>query len=155
MSDYKTIDGIRYERSLLDQAEAMVAGKGDGRISYEDAKALVDSAMDGGRITRTERRTLHYIFEHHHVTGKAQDYVHEKLFKLVDTHHYDLSLIDAAELAMEGRGDGRISLDDATLIVRMVETDGKVTIVERNTIGYILENYPCTDPAKELLRKLL
>lgn len=41
MSNYKTIDGIRYEKELLDTAEALTAGAGDGRISFEDAKALL------------------------------------------------------------------------------------------------------------------
>lgn len=151
MSDYKTIDGIRYERALLEKAEALTAGAGDGRISFEDAKELMESAMDGGRITRTERRTLHHIFEHHKVTDKAREWLHTHLFRIVESVHYDLVLIDGAELAIEGRGDGRISLDDAELIWRMVESDGKITNIERRTIGYILENYKCTEPATAFL----
>ncbi|MFN8395031.1 MAG: hypothetical protein U0176_10320 [Bacteroidia bacterium] len=155
MSDYKTIEGIRYERALLDKAEELVAGAGDGRISFEDAKALIDNAMDGGRITRTERRTLHYIFENYKVTDKGRAYLAEQLFHVVDDAHYDAVLIDAAKLAVEGRGDGRISQDDAELIWRMVESDSKVTVVERRTIGYILEAYKCTEPAASFLRSKL
>jgi hypothetical protein len=155
MSDYKTIDGIRYEKTLLEKAESLVAGAGDGRISYEDMQALIESAMDGGRITRTERRTLHYIFDNYKVTDKAKAWAQEQLFHVVENLHYDRVLVDAAQLAVEGKGDGRISLDDAQLIWRMVESDNKVTPVERRTLGYILENFKLTDPAAELLRSKL
>lgn len=155
MGNYKTIDGIRYEQELLDLAKASTEGKGEGRISYDEAKALIESAMDGNRITRTERRTLHYIFETYDLTDKAKTYMVEQLFRIEGEKHYDSVLIDAAELAIEGRGDGRISEDDATLIWRMVESDGKITGVERRTIDYILEAYKCTEPAAAFLRSKL
>jgi uncharacterized tellurite resistance protein B-like protein len=152
MGNYKTIDGIRYEAELLETAAALTAGAGDGRISFDDAKALLENAMDGGRITRTERRTLHYIFDNHKVTEKAQIYMIQELFRLENDVHYDKVLIDGAELAIEGRGDGRVSLDDAELIWRMVESDGKITHVERRTIEYIIERYKCTEPATAFLQ---
>jgi uncharacterized tellurite resistance protein B-like protein len=155
MGNYKTIDGIRYEAELLETAAALTAGAGDGRISYEDARALLENAMDGGRITRTERRTLHYIFDNFKVTEKAKEYMIQELFRLEDDVHYDKVLIDGAELAIEGRGDGRVSLDDAELIWRMVESDGKITQVERRTIAYILERYKCTEPAIAFLQEKL
>lgn len=155
MSDYKTIDGIRYERALLEKAESLVAGAGDGRISFEDARALLNSALDGGRITRIERRTLHYIFDHYPVTDKARAWMAEQLFKIVENIHYDSVLIEAAQLAVEGRGDGRISLEDAELIWRMVESDAKITAIERHTLVYILDNFKLTDPAVDYLVKKL
>ncbi|MFM2375113.1 MAG: hypothetical protein RLZZ165_210 [Bacteroidota bacterium] len=152
---YKIIDGIEYEQELLNLAEALTAGAKDGRISLEDAKSLVDSVMDGGQITRTERRTLHYIFDHHRITDKAKEWLQEHLFRLVDDVLYDKVLMDAAELAVEGGGDGRISLDDAELILRMVESDREITAMERRTLGYIVESYRWTDPAKALLSSKL
>jgi esterase/lipase len=152
MGHYKTIEGIKYEQELLDVAQKATEGKGESRISYDEAKSLIDSALDGGRITRTERRTLHYIFDNFTLTDKAKDYMVEQLFKLQDNVHYDMVLIDAAELAIQGRGDGRISLDDAELIWKMIESDGKVTAVERRTLGYILEKYKCTEPATAFLQ---
>lgn len=151
MGHYKTIEGIKYEQELLDLAAASTEGKGESRISYDEAKALIESAMDGARITRTERRTLHYIFDNFTFTDKAKDYFVAELFRLQDSVHYDSVLIDAADLAVEGRGDGRISLDDAELIWKMIESDGKVTAIERRTLGYILEAYKCTEPATAFL----
>lgn len=155
MGQYKNIDGIRYEADLLEKAQAFVTGKGEYRISYDEAKALIDAAMDGNRITRTERRTLHYIYEQHPFTDKASEYFIQALFSQAEGLTYDRVLIEAAELAVEGRGDGRISQDDAELIWRMIESDGKVTPVERRTLDYIIENFNCTDPAEAFFREKL
>ncbi|HIL14546.1 MAG TPA: cell envelope biogenesis protein OmpA, partial [Deltaproteobacteria bacterium] len=57
-SYYKTIHGVRYDRSLLEAADERIAGQGDGRISEQDAKELVELSKDGGRVTETELRTL-------------------------------------------------------------------------------------------------
>ena len=50
-SYYKTINGEKYDRSLLLLAENLVKGQGDGRISENDMKKLVSSALDGNKIT--------------------------------------------------------------------------------------------------------
>ena len=36
-SYYKTIQGIRYDRALLEAADERISGQGDGRISEKDA----------------------------------------------------------------------------------------------------------------------
>ena len=60
---YKTIQGVRYDRALLEVAEDRIHGQGDGRISKKDAEEIVELSKDGGRITETELRTLKYISE--------------------------------------------------------------------------------------------
>ena len=70
-SYYKTIHGVRYDRSLLEAADERIAGQGDGRISEEDAKELVELSKDGGRVTETELRTLKHIRENYRFTPKA------------------------------------------------------------------------------------
>ena len=37
MAYYKTIDGKKYDAELIEAAEKAVAGRGDGRISMDDA----------------------------------------------------------------------------------------------------------------------
>ena len=59
-SYYQVIEGEHYERSLLLLAEILVKGQGDGRISEDDMKKLVESALDGNRITDCESKTLKY-----------------------------------------------------------------------------------------------
>jgi len=39
-SYYRIINGVSYDRALLESAEALTQGRGDGRISEADAKTL-------------------------------------------------------------------------------------------------------------------
>jgi len=80
---YKTIDGVRYDRALLEVAEDLIHGQGDGRISKKDAEEIVESSKDGGRITETELRTLKYISENYHFTSKAAAWFAGKLPEIV------------------------------------------------------------------------
>ena len=70
-SYYETIQGVRYDRSLLEAAEERISGQGDGRISEMDAEEIVELSKDGKGITETELRTLKYISENYHFTPKA------------------------------------------------------------------------------------
>jgi hypothetical protein len=60
-SYYETIDGVKYDRSSLDAAREAVAGEGDGRVSIEDAKAILATITDGGGVTATEYRTAFHV----------------------------------------------------------------------------------------------
>ena len=59
-SYYKTIEGEQYDRSLLLLADNLIKGKGDGRISEEDMKNLVKSALDGNKITDCEKKNIKF-----------------------------------------------------------------------------------------------
>ncbi|MCL1911947.1 MAG: hypothetical protein FWG13_07060 [Leptospirales bacterium] len=78
-SYYKTINGVKYDKSMLEAADKSIAGKGDGRISLDDAKVLVKSMDDGGKITETELKTLRYIRENYNLTEPAVKFVEETL----------------------------------------------------------------------------
>ncbi|MCI4669028.1 MAG: hypothetical protein MRZ79_12915 [Bacteroidia bacterium] len=71
MSHYKTIDGKKYEAELLDLADSLSKGSGDGRISVEDAQKLFESASDGKGFTLIEQRTIAYIKEKYSWTQAA------------------------------------------------------------------------------------
>lgn len=71
MGYYRIIEGLRYDRQLLELAEERIQGRGDGRISEADAQALLVEAQDGRGITLVEQRTLRYIMEHFILTGNA------------------------------------------------------------------------------------
>jgi hypothetical protein len=83
-SYYKFIDGIRYDRSLLEAAERMTNGRGDGRISEGDAEKLLQQARDGNKITDIEKRTLQYIRNHYPWTEKASAYWTTEMGLLVE-----------------------------------------------------------------------
>ncbi len=73
-SYYKTINGIQYDRAMLDVADKSVQNKKDGRISLADAKKIITKASDAGKITEIEARSLNYIFEHYKFTKSAEEY---------------------------------------------------------------------------------
>ena len=74
-SYYKTINGEKYDRSLLLLAENLVKGQGDGRISENDMKKLVYSALDGNKITDCEKKTLKLITTEFNTTDNAKEYL--------------------------------------------------------------------------------
>lgn len=79
MSYYRVIDGIKYDRQLMEAAAKLTDGAGDGRISHDDAQKLLKIAEDGGQITQIERRTLDYLLESLNWTDKARDWFKESL----------------------------------------------------------------------------
>ena len=78
-SYYKKINGKSYDRAMLDVADKGIAGKGDGRISLNDAKAIFKKAKDGGKITDIELRTLNHILENYKFTEPALKYIEDSL----------------------------------------------------------------------------
>jgi hypothetical protein len=82
MSYYRTIGGRRYDRALLEQAEQMTTGQGDGRISEADAQQLLTLARDGDSITEAERETLRYILSEFKVTDAARQWLEQQLDQL-------------------------------------------------------------------------
>ena len=79
---YKTIDGKRYEAELLELAEKHTTGRGEGRISKDEAKDLIESAKDGPGVTQTEKDTLAYIRGKYPFTDAAAEYFDEEVSKL-------------------------------------------------------------------------
>ena len=78
-SYYKIINGEKYDRSLLLLAENLIKGQGDGRISENDMKKLVLSALDNNRITDCEKNTLKFITTEFNTTDNAKEYLQKYL----------------------------------------------------------------------------
>ncbi len=74
-SYYRTIDGKKYDREMIRIAEESVAGRGDGRISIDDAKKLYKAIIDGNTITKTEQQTLDYIKDNFNFTTPASKWL--------------------------------------------------------------------------------
>jgi len=83
---YVRIDGVRYERTLLQMAKWSAK---DGQISVQEAKDLVESAMDGpgGKVlvTETEKLTLQYICDKMKFTTPAREYFATALAEMEKT----------------------------------------------------------------------
>jgi len=68
---YQSIDGVQYEKELLDLAKEHTTGRGEGKISKDEAADLFKSANDGQGVTETEKRTLQYIRNNFEFTDAA------------------------------------------------------------------------------------
>ena len=79
---YQSIDGVQYEKELLDLAVKSTTGKGEGKISKEEVDTLFASASDGQGVTETEKRTLAYIRKNYPFTDAAGTYFDGKFASL-------------------------------------------------------------------------
>lgn len=78
-SHYKQIDGVQYSRELLELADKLVSGKGDGRISVEDSNELFDKLANDSKYTDLEKRTVAYIRDNYKFTDKADENLRTKI----------------------------------------------------------------------------
>lgn len=68
---YRYIDGKRYKAVTLKMADEAVDGKGDGRISEEDAREIFSTISDGKQYTPTEKATIRRLRENYKWTDRA------------------------------------------------------------------------------------
>lgn len=81
MGYYKTIDGKKYDGELLELAEKLTSGAGDGRLSKDDASKLFDAVKDGDSYTDTEKETVAYIRENYKWTDAADEWFRTEVRK--------------------------------------------------------------------------
>lgn len=68
-------------------------------------------------------------------------------YKQIDGVRYDKALIAAAQEAVSGRGDGRISKADAEKLLPFVIDGDTITATEQATLGYLRDHFTWTDKA--------
>merc|ERR1711976_533656 len=79
---YKTIDGVKYDRALLEAAEKYAA---DGQVSFEEAHKLFQMAQTHGKhVTGREKETLEYALKAFKFTDKAKTYFNSEINR--ETH---------------------------------------------------------------------
>lgn len=78
-SDYKTIKGKKYDKGMLDAADAAVAGANDNVISMEEAQVIIKEALDGHVYTSTEKTTMQYIRDNYKFTEAADKLVRKQV----------------------------------------------------------------------------
>lgn len=76
-------------------------------------------------------------------------------YKTIDGKNYDKAILDMAKASVAGQGDGRISLNDAKKIVRLIQDGGRVTDIEKRSLQYILKKYKFTDTAEDHIKHAL
>ncbi len=85
MSYYKEIDGKKYDGELLETAEKLIKGQGDGRISLADAEKLMAEVKDAGKYTDIEKDTMAYIRDNFKWTDEADEWFRTEIRKWAAT----------------------------------------------------------------------
>ena len=85
MGYYKEIDGKKYDGELLELAEKLVQGQGDGRLSMADAEKLLAEVKDAGKYTDIEKDTMEYIRENFKWTEEADEWFRTEIRKWAAT----------------------------------------------------------------------
>lgn len=85
MGYYKTIDGKKYDGEVIELAEKLTAGQGDGRISLADAAKLLDAVKDGDSYTDIEKDTMAYVRENFKWTDEADEWFRSEIRKWAAT----------------------------------------------------------------------
>ncbi len=80
-SYYKKIKGKNYDRALLDLADTSTRGKGDGRISINDAKKLFKKIKDSDTYTDIEKKTVQFIRDNYKFTKEADSFFRAEVRK--------------------------------------------------------------------------
>ena len=109
-SYYKQIDGVKYDKGLLEKADSLTTGRGDGRISQDDAEKLWEDAQDGKGVTECESRTLQYILENYNCTDAGKEVLKAKMGG--DAAAAEENKGDSAEANSEGQAEGGPAEDE-------------------------------------------
>jgi len=156
-SYYKIIDGVKYDRGLLELVEKFAA---DGQVGYPEAKKLWADAQDGNKVTDIEKATLKYAMDNYKFTDKAANFLktfmeagtHSSYNKIVDGKKYDRQLLEAAQ---KYAADGQISFAEAKALLEDA-ADGKgITGTEKDTLEYALNTLKFTEKAKKYMEEQL
>ena len=81
MGYYKTIDGKKYDGEIIELADKLTEGQGDGRLSVDDAKQLLEAVLDGGAYTDIEKDTMAYVRENYKWPDAADEHFRTEIRK--------------------------------------------------------------------------
>lgn len=147
---------IEYDQVLLDIANKLISGQGDGRLSIKDIDELFNYIINQSEITLNEKVTLKYIANNYNLSKPAKNHFTERYksissnyYRIIDKVKYDNSLLQLADKLVKNKGDGRISEDDIKQLHTNALDGIGITNTELNTLIYIKNNYNCTEKAEK------
>ena len=76
---YKRIKGKNYDGKLINKADRSVKGRGDGRISLSDAKALLKTVKDSANYSDIEKATMRHIRDNYDFTPEADRWFRDQV----------------------------------------------------------------------------
>jgi len=159
---------MKFERDLLVAAEAATArGRSLNKI---DAANIWEQAMDGGRVTATERRTVEYIMENFRINEPAKALFKAKLggdgtgprlmrkgtsyYKTIDGISYKAELLEDAEKRSAANG-GTLRFQDLLQLWGKANDGSGITACERRTLQHIGQHYRLEAEASQFLERSL
>ncbi len=80
-SYYIVIRGKKYDRRMVELANGLTQGRGDGRISINDAKNLLRVVKDANNYSDTEKRTMEYIRKNYKFTKEGDEFFRTEIRK--------------------------------------------------------------------------
>ena len=118
-------------------------------------KRIVDRNIAKGLLTKDQFDA--HVADLKDLSGKLDlvpidEEIAEDPLTQVDGKTYDAGIIAAAEEAVAGRGDGRISQDDAEMLLTKVKDGDTYTDFEKATIKMLREKFQWTEAADEWFR---
>ncbi|MBX2871559.1 MAG: hypothetical protein KTR30_05650 [Saprospiraceae bacterium] len=140
-SYYRVIDGLRYDRKVLDEADARTQGQGDGRISQDDAEFLLPLFGDFGDVTIIEERTLQYVLENYNWTEAAQNWFLERVTRISRQSQVSGLLIAILKYEFEFERLSLAYFEDEAL-QQMLDFENKVSLPDalRKVLDNLLNN---------------
>jgi len=170
MAQYETVNGVKYEKELLD-----LARKAKGPIGYDLAEKIWAAAIDGNRVTDVERDTVHYLMAEKECTADARNYFHHKLGLLTKKCSGHLAPITATDKSSQyqtivglkyerelfnhaitaTKGGKTLTLDQAKKIWEAAMDGGKITDPEFRTVDFIMAHYRSNRDAYNYLDEML
>jgi outer membrane protein OmpA-like peptidoglycan-associated protein len=78
---YIVIRGKKYDRRMVELADGLTQGRGDGRISINDAKNLLRVVKDANNYSDTEKRTMEYIRRNYRFTKEGDEFFRTEIRK--------------------------------------------------------------------------
>lgn len=80
-SYYIVIRGKKYDRRMVELADGLTQGRGDGRISVNDAKNLLRVVQDANNYSDIEKRTMEYIRRNYKFTKEGDAFFRTEIRK--------------------------------------------------------------------------
>ena len=79
MTYYKKIDGRSLDRRIVETASTLSEQLAGARMGLCEAQEIVAAAMDGGKVTDTEHKSLNYVLTNYDFTEEALMWISKAL----------------------------------------------------------------------------
>jgi len=84
---YLVIRGKKYDRRMVELADGLTQGRGDGRISINDAKNLLRVVKDANNYSDIEKQTMEYIRKNYKFTKEGDEFFRTEIRKWAASKH--------------------------------------------------------------------